>query len=741
MYAKVLYNEVRFICMSQSINAVDFQKALEERYLAYALSTIKSRSLPDVRDGLKPVHRRLLYAMLQLKMDPKSGFKKCARVVGDVIGKYHPHGELAIYDAMVRMAQTFSSRYPLVEGQGNFGSIDGDSQAAMRYTEARLSKYALLMLEGIENDTVDFQDTYDSSDREPIVLPAIVPNLLANGTEGIAVGMATSIPPHNIIELMEATLAILRKPDIEDLMPYVKGPDFPTGGILVEPQANIAAAYTSGRGSFRLRAKWHREELGHGQYQIVVTEIPYQVQKRAVIEKMAELFTNKRLPLIETFQDMSAEDIRLIITPRSRAINPEHIMESLFKLTDLEVRFHLNMNVLDSNQVPRVMSLKEVLINFINHRKEVSTRSFHNRLAYISDKLHLLDGMLIAYLNLDEVIRIIREEDDPKAVMIARWNLSDTQAEAILNMRLRSLRRLEEVVIKKEHSELSAEQEKLMVTLADPKLMTKHIIADLERAKKTLLQIDGHRRTIIGDMPVLDALHEEVFIEREPITILLSQMGWLRAVKGWNSIAEKYKEGDQARFILQAHTTDKLLCFTNYGKFYTIACDKISRGKGWGDPLRLILELAAEEEVVSVEIYDSSMTLLLLSKNGKGFKIEANDTLAQTKNGKQVMNCQPGEALFCRAITADSLAILGENRKMLIISCDEIPQMRRGQGAGLQKFKKGGVQDILFFNSDSGLTWIGSDGEERKLQKHEIWKGKRGGPGRMVLSKLWVDKK
>lgn len=726
--------------MSKSINHIGFQQALEERYLAYALSTIKSRSLPDVRDGLKPVHRRLLYAMLQLKLDPKFGFKKCARVVGDVIGKYHPHGELAIYDAMVRMAQVFSSRYPLVEGQGNFGSIDGDSQAAMRYTEARLSKYALLMLEGIEDDTVDFQDTYDSSDKEPVVLPAIVPNLLANGTEGIAVGMATSIPPHNIIELMDATLALLRKPDLEDLMAYVKGPDFPTGGILVEPQANIAAAYATGRGSFRLRAKWQREELTHGQYQIVVTEIPYQVQKRVLIERMADLFTDKKLPLIETFQDMSAEDIRLIITPRSRTINPEHIMESLFKLTDLEVRFHLNMNVLDDRQIPRVMSLKEVLVNFINHRRVVSTRSFNHRLAYIADRLHLLDGMLIAYLNLDEIIRIIREEDEPKAVMIEKWKLSDVQAEAILNMRLRSLKRLEEIVIKKEHEDLSAEKGKLEAVLANPNLMTKHIISDLERVKKVLLQIDGDRRTVVGTMPELEELHEEVFIEKESITILLSQMGWLRAMKGFVLDAIKYKEGDQARFTLQGHTTDKLICFTNYGKFYTIACDKISRGKGWGDPLRLMLELAAEEEIISVQLYDPEMMLLLVSKNGKGFTVRAADVLAQTKNGKQVMNCTPGEALFCKPITGDLVAVLGENRKLLILSCADISQMRRGQGVTLQKFKKGGVADIFIFSSEKGLIWSGQDGSEKQLQKYEIWKGRRGGPGRMVLSRLWVDK-
>jgi len=726
--------------MNQSINPIDFQQALEERYLAYALSTIKSRSLPDVRDGLKPVHRRLLYAMLQLKLDPKSGFKKCARVVGDVIGKYHPHGELAIYDAMVRMAQVFSSRYPLVEGQGNFGSIDGDSQAAMRYTEARLSRYALLMLEDIENDTVDFQDTYDSSDREPMVLPALVPNLLANGTEGIAVGMATSIPPHNIIELMDATLALLRKPELDDLTAYVKGPDFPTGGVLVEPASNIATTYATGRGSFRLRAKWHKEELSHGQYQIVVTEIPYQVQKRVLIEKMADLFTDKRLPLIETFQDMSAEDIRLIIIPRSRTVNPEHIMESLFKLTDLEVRFHLNMNVLDDRQIPRVMTLKEVLVNFINHRRVVTTRNFNHRLAYITDKLHLLEGMLIAYLNLDEIIRIIREEDEPKLVMIERWKLSDIQAEAILNMRLRSLKRLEEVVIKKEHEDLSTEKVKLEGILASPALMTKHIIGDMERVKKTLLQIDGERRTAIGILPELEELNEEVFIEKEPLTIMLSQMGWLRAMKGFSSDPMKYKEGDQAKFVLQGHTTDKLLCFSNYGKFYTIACDKISKGKGWGDPLRLILELAAEEEIVTVQLYNPEMMMLLVSKNGKGFKVQAADTLAQTKNGKQVMNSTPGEAIFCKPITGDMVAILGENRKMLILPCEEISQMRRGQGVTLQKFKKGGVADIFIFSSEKGLVWTEVDGTEKQLPKYEIWKNKRGGPGRMVLSRIWVDK-
>ena len=724
--------------MAHSVNQIKFQHALEERYLAYALSTIKSRSLPDVRDGLKPVHRRLLYAMMQLKLDPKSGFKKCARVVGDVIGKYHPHGELAIYDAMVRMAQEFSSRYPLVEGQGNFGSIDGDSQAAMRYTEARLSSYALFMLEGIEEDTVDFHDTYDASYTEPSVLPAVVPNLLANGTEGIAVGMATSIPPHNIIELMDASIALLKDPSIDDLTQYVKGPDFPTGGILVETKENIISAYATGKGSFRLRAKWHKEDLTHGQYQIIITEIPYQIQKKSLIEKMADLFVEKKLPLIETFQDMSAEDIRIVVTPKSRSVKPEHVMESLFKLTDLEIRFHLNMNALDNKQVPRVMSLKEVLKNFLSHRYDVTKRKMEHRLSYINNRLHLLEGLLIAYINLDEIIRIIREEEDPKAVMIARWSLSDTQCEAILNMRLRSLKRLEEVEIKTEHSGLSKEKDLLEKTLLSDKLMTKSIEIDLERVKKALMKIDGARRTEIGTPPEIEILNEEIFIEKEPIAILLSEMGWLRAVKPSSLESTKYKEGDKERFVVSGHTTDKLLCFSTHGKFYTISCDKIPRGKGWGDPLRLIIELAPDEEILMVRIYNPDEALLLVSKSGKGFKVPVSDTLAQTKNGKQVMNSN--EAGFCKIITGDSVAILGENRKLLILEASEIPQMRRGQGVALQKFKKGGVLDVFVFDSSLGLVWKDKSGLEKSLERYGAWRGKRGTHGRMVLSRIWVDK-
>lgn len=724
--------------MANSVNQIKFQNALEERYLAYALSTIKSRSLPDVRDGLKPVHRRLLYAMMQLKLDPKSGFKKCARVVGDVIGKYHPHGELAIYDAMVRMAQDFSSRYPLVEGQGNFGSIDGDSQAAMRYTEARLSSYALFMLEGIEEETVDFHDTYDASYTEPSVLPAVVPNLLANGTEGIAVGMATSIPPHNIIELMDASIALLKDPSIEDLTLYVQGSDFPTGGILVETRENIVSAYATGKGSFRLRAKWHKEDLTHGQYQIVITEIPYQIQKKSLIEKMADLFVEKKLPLIETFQDMSAEDIRIVITPKSRTVKPEHIMESLFKLTDLETRFHLNMNALDNKQVPRVMSLKEVLKNFLTHRYDVTKRKIEHRLRYINNRLHLLDGLLIAYINLDEIIRIIREEEDPKAEMIARWALSDLQCEAILNMRLRSLKKLEEVEINSEHSNLSQEKDVLERTLLSDKLMTKSIEADLERVKKSLMKIDSARRTEIGSTPEVEILSEEAFIEKEPIAILLSEMGWLRAVKPSSLESTKYKEGDKERFIISGYTTDKLLCFSTHGKFYTISCDKIPRGKGWGDPLRLIIELAPEEEILMVRIYNPEDSLLLMSKSGKGFRVSAPDTLAQTKNGKQVMNSN--EAAFCKVVSGDSVAILGENRKLLILDVAEIPQMRRGQGVALQKFKKGGVLDVFIFDSTLGLVWKDKAGIEKALERYGAWKGKRGTHGRMVLSRIWVDK-
>jgi topoisomerase-4 subunit A len=724
------------------ITDVQFEEVLGERYLAYALSTIKSRSLPDVRDGLKPVHRRLIYAMMQLRLDPKSGFKKCARVVGDVIGKYHPHGDQAVYDAMVRLAQTFSSRYPIVEGQGNFGSIDGDSQAAMRYTEARLTPYALLLLSDLNQDTVDFKDNYDGSDSEPVVLPAMVPNILANGTEGIAVGMATSIPPHNLTELCEALLHLVKNPqaEIAELMEYVQGPDFPTGGVLVESKDNIIKAYTTGRGSFRIRAKWHAEEQGRGQYNIVITEIPYQVVKRNLIEKMAELYNAKKIPFVEDFQDLSAEDIRIVITPKSRNIEPEVVMESLFKLTDLETRFHLNMNVLHEGVTPGVMGLKEVLVTFLHHRREVVVRRLNNRLLQINHRLEVLDGLLIAYLNLLEVIEVIREEDKPKEVMMQRWQLTDLQAESILNMKLRSLRKLEEFEIRSEHTGLSNEKAEIEDTLANEKKQWNLIVREIKSIPK-LLKDDPtllDRRTIVEEAQEIAAVDPDVFINKEPVSIVFSKMGWLRAIKGHNSSNIKYKEGDEEHTIIKAQTTDKILFFSNHGKFYTLVADNINRGKGFGEPLRLIVDMEAGEEIISMFKFRSEEKLLLASNDGKGFIIDADDVLASTKKGKQILNCDAGTGLICTPVYSDTVAVLGANRKLLIFPVSEIPEMKRGKGVTLQKYKNGTLYDLMLFNKAEGLCW---ERTTRKvfMKNEEIFYGKRGGSGRVVMGKLWVD--
>jgi len=722
---------------ADTIIQVPFRTTLEEKYFAYALSTITARSLPDVRDGLKPVHRRLLYAMLQLKLDPKSGYKKCARVVGDVMGKYHPHGDSSIYEAMVRLAQSFSVRYPLVDGQGNFGSVDGDNAAAMRYTEARLTDIAMSLMEAIDENAIDFKPTYDGLEEEPLVMPAAFPNLLANGSEGIAVGMATSIPPHNVGELCDALSYLISYPDasVARLMKFVVGPDFPTGGTIVETPENILNAYETGRGAIRVRAKWEKEELSHGMYHIVITEIPYQVQKGKLIEKIAELFKNKKLPLLGNIRDESAEEIRIILEPKNRSVDPEMIMESMFRVTDLESRCNLNLNVLDATGAPRVMNLKEILFAFLEHRLEVLIRRTNYRLEKIAHRLEILGGLLIAYLNLDEVIRIIREEDEPKPVMIKKWKLTDIQVEAILNTRLRSLRKLEEMQIKGEHDALTKEQKELLSLLKSNEKLWLHIADEIKEIKtkfgqKTAL---GKRRTDFADAPIARVIDIEAFVEKEPITILLSKMGWVRALKGHQADVSdvKYKEGDEERFQLIAHTTDKLILFTTDGRFYTIGCDKLPRGKGNGEPVRLMIDMENDVDIATARLYREGEKLLIAASNGKGFIVEAADVIAQTRGGKQILNpVAPAKAEFCLPVEGDSVAIIGENRKLLIFPITQIPPMKKGQGVTLQKYKEGNVSDIKTFNLKEGLSWqLG--GRVRLEMDLKPWQGNRADAGRL----------
>ena len=725
--------------IASRVEEVAFNDALGERYLAYALSTITSRSLPDVRDGLKPVHRRLLFAMRQLRLEPESGFKKCARVVGDVIGKYHPHGDVAVYDALVRLAQDFAVRYPLVEGQGNFGNIDGDNAAAMRYTESRLTEYAIAMLEGIDEDAIDFRENYDGSEDEPVLLPASVPNLLCNGSAGIAVGMATNIPPHNLDEVCVALLHLLKFPNatIAKLVELVPGPDFPTGGILVEDRDSVAEAYATGRGSFRLRAKWQVEKLSHGQYQIVITEIPYQVQKGRIVEKIADLLNAKKLPLLGDIRDESAEDIRLILEPRNRSIEPDVLMEQIFRTTDLETRASLNMNVLDSNMVPRVMNLRDVLRAFLEHREAVLVRRTKHRLAKIDHRLEVLEGYLIAYLNLDEVIRIIREEDKPKAIMMKKWKLTDVQAEAILNMRLRALRRLEEIAIREEHETLSAEKKTLTALLKNKKKREAVIsdqIKDMRKkfGKKTDL---GARRTEIGDAPEEIVVPLDILIEREPITVICSQKGWIRAAKGHltETADLKYKDGDRSRFVFHAHTTDKILMFATNGRFYTLSGDKLPGGRGHGDPVRLMIDLTNDQDIVALFVHRPGEKVVVASSDGRGFIVPEDDVIAQTKNGKQVLNVGEGtEAQACAPVAGDTLAVVGDNRKIIIFPLEELPEMTRGRGVKLQSYKDGGLADLTTFTLKEGLPWKTGAGVRTETDI-KAYVGKRSQAGRMAM--------
>lgn len=732
--------------MSKRITAEDqqivdqpFVDILSERYLSYALSTIMSRSLPDVRDGMKPVHRRLMFAMYQLKLNPDSPPKKSARVVGDVIGKFHPHGDTAVYDAMVRLAQDFAQRYPLVDGQGNFGNIDGDNAAAMRYTEARLTRVALLLLEGIEENAVDFRPTYDGSEEEPVVLPGGFPNLLANGSSGIAVGMATNIPPHNVAELCEAMELMLEKDaSIEEIAGIVKGPDFPTGGTLVENHADVVEAYRTGRGAFRMRAKWEREELKQGQYQIVVTEIPYQVQKSKLIEKIADLINERKLPMLEDVRDESAEDIRLVLVPKSRNVEPEVLMEALYRNSDLESRFNLNLNVLDGGLTPRVMNLKEVLQAWMEHQKEVLVRRSSHRLEKVMARLEVLEGYLIVYLNIDEVIRIIRFEDEPKMKLIETFKLTENQAEAILNLRLRRLHKLEEMEIKGEHDKLSAEKdelEKLIGSEARQWTRIKKQIAALKKEFGLETKL-GARRTVIASAPKPMAIDlDAAMIEKEPITIVCSDMGWIKAMKGHNQKIDdiKYKDGDKSRFVIEAQTTDKLLVFGTNGRFYTLGCDKLPPGRGFGEPVRLMVDLPNDADITEILLYDSAGKLLVASTDGRGFLVKAEDVLAQTRSGKQVLNVDGKvEALLCKYIAADHdhMAVIGKNRKMLVFAMDELPEMTRGKGVILQKFKDGGLADAKSFASSRGLEFKYGAGTT-VVEEITPWFGKRASAGRL----------
>jgi topoisomerase-4 subunit A len=723
----------------ESIQNVDFEKALGDRYLAYALSTIMSRSLPDVRDGLKPVHRRLVYAMQQLHLNPSSGFKKCARVVGDVMGKFHPHGDAAIYGAMVRLAQDFSVRYPLIDGQGNFGNIDGDSAAAMRYTEARLSEAAVSLMEGLTENAVDFRPTYDNEGEEPVVFPATFPNLLANGSSGIAVGMATSIPPHNLDELCEALIYLIDNPNatIDELVNLVPGPDFPTGGILVEARENILRAYETGRGSFRLRAKWQVEEQKGGLYRIIVTEIPYQVEKSKLIEKIATLLSDKKLPLLDDVQDESTDDIRMVLVPKTRNVDPDMLMESLFRVTDLDVRISLNMNVLDHNNVPKVMSIKEVLQAFLHHRLVVLRRRTEHRLAHIGNRLEILLGYLIAYLNIDEVIAIIRDEDNPKDVMMVRFKLTENQVEAILNMRLRSLRKLQEIEIRQEHDALSKEQEDLKGLLENPKKQWKNIQKDFVGIQKKFGKdtVLGRRRTELADAPTAIELPDFNAIDKEDVTVICSDKNWIRTIKGHNAQDIKYKDGDQERFVFNAQTTDKVVFVASNGRFYTLGVDKLPRTRGPGEALRLLVDLPNVDDIVQVLIVTpgaEATPYLLVSTDAKGFLVETKDVLAQTKAGKQVMVASEKQRVFaCLPLIGDHVAFIGENRKLIVYPVTEIPTLSKGKGVTLQKYKDGSVSDVKLFKASFGLSY--SRGEKQAtITDLRPWLGKRAGAGRLA---------
>ena len=736
-----------------------FDDALSERYLVYALSTITARSLPDLRDGLKPVHRRLLWAMRMLRMEPggaspdvlvanparnTTSYKKCARVVGDVIGKYHPHGDSSVYDAMVRLAQDFSLRTPLVDGQGNFGNIDGDNAAAMRYTEARLTQAAADLMAGLDEGTVDFRPTYNGEDEEPEVFPGLFPNLLANGASGIAVGMATSIPPHNVAELIDAASLLIDNPDAghAELMAIVRGPDFPTGGVLVDNAFIISEAYATGRGSFRTRARWHKEDGGRGTWVAVVTQIPFQVQKSKLIEQIAALINDKKLPILADVRDESDAEIRIVIEPRARTVDPDVLMDSLFRLTDLENRFPLNLNVLDGTRTPRVLGLKPVLIEWLKHQVDVMVRRARHRLDKIAARVDLLDGYIIAYLNLDRVIEIIRTEDEPKAIMMAEFQLTDRQGEAILNMRLRSLRKLEEMELRREHAELLKERDELNKLVDSPtrqRTRLKKDLADLRKRYSPETDM-GKRRTLVEEAAPAREIPLEAMIEREPITVVLSERGWIRALTGHRDLASadtlKFKEGDGPMIAFHAQTTDKLLLATSAGRIFTLGADRLPGGRGFGDPVRSLVDMADQGQIVALLPARRGGELLLVSSDGRGFVAAMADIIAETRKGKQVVNVRPGARLSVVrpiAADADSIAIVGENRKLLVFPLIEMPRMARGQGVQMQRYRDGGLSDAVTFRMADGLSWAmgGDSGRTRTESDMTPWRVARGAAGRM----------
>ena len=736
-----------------------FDDALSERYLVYALSTITARSLPDLRDGLKPVHRRLLWAMRMLRMEPSgaspdvlvanptrntTSYKKCARVVGDVIGKYHPHGDSSVYDAMVRLAQDFSLRTPLVDGQGNFGNIDGDNAAAMRYTEARLTQAAADLMAGLDEGTVDFRPTYNGEDEEPEVFPGLFPNLLANGASGIAVGMATSIPPHNVAELIDAASLLIDNPDAEHakLMQIVRGPDFPTGGVLVDNASIISEAYATGRGSFRTRARWHKEDGGRGTWVAVVTQIPFQVQKSKLIEQIAVLINDKKLPILADVRDESDTQIRIVIEPRARTVDPDVLMDSLFRLTDLENRFPLNLNVLDGTRTPRVLGLRPVLIEWLKHQVDVMVRRARHRLDKIAARVDLLDGYIIAYLNLDRVIEIIRTEDEPKTVMMAEFELTDRQAEAILNMRLRSLRKLEEMELRREHAELLKERDELNKLVDSParqRTRLKKDLADLRKRYSPETDM-GKRRTLVEEAGPAREIPLEAMIEREPITVVLSERGWIRALTGHRDLASadtlKFKEGDGPMIAFHAQTTDKLLLATSAGRIFTLGADRLPGGRGFGDPVRSLVDMDDQGQIVALLPARRDGELLLASSDGRGFVAAMADIIAETRKGKQVVNVRPGARLSVVrpiATDADSIAIVGENRKLLVFPLIEMPRMARGQGVQMQRYRDGGLSDAVAFRMADGLSWAmgGDSGRTRTESDMTPWRVARGAAGRM----------
>lgn len=722
-------------------STVDFEKALGDRYLSYALSTIMARSLPDVRDGLKPVHRRLIYAMHQLKLNPNTPFKKCARVVGDVMGKFHPHGDQAIYGALVRLAQDFSLRYPLIEGQGNFGNIDGDNAAAMRYTESRLTGMALLMLDGLDEEAIDFTTTYDEEALEPVILPAKIPNILANGSTGIAVGMATNIPPHNLAELCAACCHLIDHPEAEvvDLLKHVKGPDFPTAGIIVEKPESIQKAYETGSGSIRLRARYEVLPQKGGGFRVIITEIPYMVEKSKLIERIADLLFEKKLPFLGDILDESADDIRIVIEPKTKTVDPMVLMESLFKQTDLEVRFAMNMNVLNENHVPTVMSLKQVLRSFLNHRQVMLRRSTSHRLRQITDRLEILSGYLIAYLNLDEVIRIIREEDEPKDVMKAAFKLTDNQVEAILNMRLRALRKLQEFEIRSEHDGLLKEQSDLEGLMGSDSLQWKNIKADLKQIQKKygLDTEQGKRRTTFEEAPTVDISAAQEVIEKEDVTLVISQKNWIRTIKGHGATDLKYKDGDEERFVLNASTVDKLLLVATNGKCFTFSVDKLPRVRGGqaggaGEPLRMMIDLDPKDDILACFLVQTDMKLLLVSSGNRGFVVQSTELLASTKVGKQVFTLEGSEKItYVSVVSGDHIAVIGENRKMLIFPISEMPEQSRGRGQAIQKYKQGGISDLITFSLSEGLS-LKRHGNYYVEKNLLPWLGKRNSSGRLV---------